>query len=1769
MCGRRPLFYSVLFVLFNLIRITHPTYHDSGHGYITKNSQYFDDELSHIHEEMGSQGYFHNIDSLGMLNLRLEPEFLDFSERSLGVPHSKTVRLFNTDSNKSIDLTSISGNTVHFHSSFFEDKQIPPNGNTTFKVVYLGRHEGPIESTLFLHTSIGFIKYNVKALGTYNSYRLRPIVGVKLPVNSTFTPIIYMHNPHSEPIQIVEIYSSGGGFHLELPGGHHEGPNELWEIDPYETKAVIRVRFEAKVPHNHTAYIRIKLHNPEEILIVPLEIEVTETQGIFHPQGYLDFGVGGTLNEPKEINLCLINPLRKTVRIHSVSTPSKSIKTQYYNARINPWTQDENDCVNVGTLAVDWKNAWQSQDFYGKIIVKFRNGKNRTEIPYFISVLKGGLSYDKASTTYFLSERQMDTSSRNFQVVNKYYYPIKVLDLRIPGEVDSLFKIQSYTPVMLRPFEKKTLFDIQLKKGVKKTDMQLSSRIKVLTNISEITVPFLSYNGKIQIYLPYTGDERMLDMGLVGHYKQVQAYLILTNPNPIDLNLLKLSTSLPRSQVELHGCGEGDHRLLFANNRIGNLTKCGNIKAQHFAVIRLTVNTNNQDGLKRGEVQIATPFENLSIAVAYKVASGELIIDKEDLVFNNCFPSKACTHPLRIFSTYSEKMNVEGISSLPADKRVSYNIVSSILPKMNRVIATLKFNPDLDCSPDCYTGFLSEGSASWLKTLLISRQVSDYDLKLVNLFYQRYSNFTKNSANATSSMTFRLDTSEVKGQMFVSRVNFTWPSVVEEGVLINQTLEFPLTQVRNRSSQDLILHNPSNHPLVMQLIFENDYPHAELLLEGLPENFIPNADVKCSTKKWFSFDESTLDRQQKIFWTNLRLNIYKYSLPVILGPGQSRKVTLEFHAEEAKTYSSLLFIRNNLTMIELVRLVGKGAKPRFEFTSLKSLGPKMAHFELTEKQMKPCNPDLYSKPYLPYLTTKASFLATNLGEIPVYISRFLINGFNCEGYGFKVIDCEPFSLMPNSSKTIDILFTPDLALHEVSRMLHIQSSLNTCVNYTLKAKVSRSYCRHCSVLQGRPPFEIYMSKLVNMFLVINLILVLTVSVWDANNLKNKTMGIYCTSNNSPPCPVLDLRSIGRQVREEIQSSLKEEEKSESLTSGSEESLKSEPAIIPTQGKSKKKLCQQNSNEREDSIEEDIEKPRLRERPKKKEILFQTHRLKSIERKNEKELKLLEENRKKEKHKQAELKNEEIKRKKRPSTSIQRHDQEISLINRMERSNSSNSSSNSEEIDKENQRVSWSKRRVNILSQTGGDSKDNPEAKIKHVSFVNSKLRRNGKTSTLPDQSKDTEPNDYKGDDKTLYGYFSAVREKRRRDPKFNKEHRKDVQSSRKKNNLERKNTSSTSESVNERETNNQPEFYIPLPATTTSNSSWCESKARFSDVVARTDNCHDQTPESTHDSESPQTCAEDDTLEKLEKTPIKVNPSSFKPSSKPTCKPTMYVEPYKPIDLGPIGSKRLGTPDSAGHSPDLFTQEAQIHSPFVPPTSRPTTEFNPMNDSSVIAAVTNNTIISSSGTSSFFTQPQASVLGDPLGGGAATSFPSNSAILNPLVSGLSTASSMHRSAGTATNFFGQPQTSGLLGDDLTHATNAFDGWTRQPIFRDLTARRDDTNRPSLFGSVDEDESWKNMSLHPQSHHTSDNKYWSNTFSSVLNSTSKPANNASYLWGSNPIWKPWTPADSPTHVRRPPGFNEENLEKKEEEQSQFSANYNAFGNGNSPWSQPWK
>ena len=62
-----------------------------------------------------------------------------------------------------------------------------------------------------------------------------------------------------------------------------------------------------------------------------------------------------------------------------------------------------------------------------------------------------------------------------------------------------------------------------------------------------------------------------------------------------------------------------------------------------------------------------------------------------------------------------------------------------------------------------------------------------------------------------------------------------------------------------------------------------------------------------------------------------------------------------------------------------------------------------------------------SKNIPPNFTVKRTFTAKNNGQLPFYVHSFSINDSPCEGYGFKIIECQGFELQPNSSKKIDIV----------------------------------------------------------------------------------------------------------------------------------------------------------------------------------------------------------------------------------------------------------------------------------------------------------------------------------------------------------------------------------------------------------------------------------------------------------------------------------------------------------------------------------------------------------------------------------------------------------------------------------------------------------------------------------------------------------------------------------------------------------------------------
>lgn len=96
-------------------------------------------------------------------------------------------------------------------------KIIAPGGNTSFDVYFLARESDRAESILYINTNKGIIKFVVKGIGVPNAFKLRPILNARIPLNSSYTSLIKLHNPHSFPLQIVEIYTSDDDLHVEIP----------------------------------------------------------------------------------------------------------------------------------------------------------------------------------------------------------------------------------------------------------------------------------------------------------------------------------------------------------------------------------------------------------------------------------------------------------------------------------------------------------------------------------------------------------------------------------------------------------------------------------------------------------------------------------------------------------------------------------------------------------------------------------------------------------------------------------------------------------------------------------------------------------------------------------------------------------------------------------------------------------------------------------------------------------------------------------------------------------------------------------------------------------------------------------------------------------------------------------------------------------------------------------------------------------------------------------------------------------------------------------------------------------------------------------------------------------------------------------------------------------------------------------------------------------------------------------------------------------------
>lgn len=149
----------------------------------------------------------------------------------------------------------------------------------------------------------------------------------------------------------------------------------------------------------------------------------------------------------------------------------------------------------------------------------------------------------------------------------------------------------------------------------------------------------------------------------------------------------------------------------------------------------------------------------------------------------------------------------------------------------------------------------------------------------------------------------------------------------------------------------------------------------------------------------------------------------------------------------------------------------------------------------------------------PNFTLRKVFRLENTGLLSIHIRSMEISGNACEGYGFKILNCEEFALKPNTSKDLIILwvvptwkntqrgvflihdeflfmsllsgfrrFTPDFTSSRVIRELKLVTAGGSVFVFMLNASLPYHMLAVCAEILPRPNWELELYIVVSVIM---------------------------------------------------------------------------------------------------------------------------------------------------------------------------------------------------------------------------------------------------------------------------------------------------------------------------------------------------------------------------------------------------------------------------------------------------------------------------------------------------------------------------------------------------------------------------------------------------------------------------------------------------------------------------------------------------------------
>ncbi|KAL7141362.1 hypothetical protein ABFS83_08G047800 [Erythranthe nasuta] len=269
-------------------------------------------------------------------------------------------------------------------------------------------------------------------------------------------------------------------------------------------------------------------------------------------------------------------------------------------------------------------------------------------------------------------------------------------------------------------------------------------------------------------------------------------------------------------------------------------------------------------------------------------------------------------------------------------------------------------------------------------------------------------------------------------------------TVSSMSVLDNNELLFPIVLVGNYCSQWINVKNPSQEPVVMQLILNpgqviDKCSEPEKLLQPLTSSVMVVNKSFAPTRYGFSIGKHAVTEAF----------IHPYG-SAILGP-------ILFQPSNRCEWRSSALIRNNISGVEWLSLRGFGGSlslalhegydpvQSLEFNLNLSNRLNFSSPRKTQSCSQPLKKEVYAK---------------NTGDLPLEVLRIEVSGVRCGLDGFIVRNCTGFSLQPGESARLYISYQTDFSAETVQRDLELTLASGVLV-IPMKATIPMCLLHSC------------------------------------------------------------------------------------------------------------------------------------------------------------------------------------------------------------------------------------------------------------------------------------------------------------------------------------------------------------------------------------------------------------------------------------------------------------------------------------------------------------------------------------------------------------------------------------------------------------------------------------------------------------------------------------------------------------------------------------